>query len=75
MKITDYFKRDKYPELKTVIVNIKTGASFRGVIWNRNRAGFLILKNCQLLQEGKDAIIIDGECLIPLSEVEFIQVT
>lgn len=71
MQFFDYLK--PYPELKTVIVNLKNGTSFRGVIWNRNKGGFMILKNCILLSQEKN-VTIDGDCLIPRNEVEFIQV-
>lgn len=70
----NFFYRFKpYPELKTVIVNLKNGTSFRGVIWNRNKGGFMVLKNCILLSAEKN-VTIDGDCLIPRNEVEFIQV-
>ncbi len=70
--ILDYFR--PYPELKTAIVNTKSGDSFKGVIWRRRRA-YLILKNAELLRNGESSQKIDGECFIYSANVEFLQVT
>jgi len=64
----------KYPELRTVIVNLKTGTSFRGVIWQR-RADYLILKNAFQMIENDIRKSLDGEVLVLMADVEFIQVT
>jgi hypothetical protein len=64
-----------YPELKTGIVNLKSGSSFRGVVWKVVGA-FMILRNAEMLQDmGKAARhVVDGEVVVSLSEIDFIQV-
>lgn len=67
-----------YPELRTVIVNLKNSETvFRGVVWQR-RGPFVILRNTTLLgdprQAGKDATRVDGEVLVQLADIDFIQV-
>lgn len=67
-----------YPELRTVIVNLKNSETvFRGVVWQR-RGPFVILRNATLLgdprKSGKDATRVDGEVLVQLADIDFIQV-
>ena len=62
----------KYLELKAGIVNLKTGTAFRCVIWQQKRE-FLVLRNAEILTEGNQKKL-DGEVVVQLSEVEFIQV-
>lgn len=76
MNLRNWFR--PYLELRTVIVNLKNDdAAFRGVVWRR-RGPFLILRNATLLGDprtpGKDARPVDGEVLVLLADVEFIQV-
>lgn len=66
------FLEPGYPYRETVIVNLKAGRSFRGVLWQRT-AGFLVLKNAQIL-ERSSARPVDGEVLVPFADVEFMQV-
>lgn len=68
----DYFR--PYPELKAGIVNLKNGGpSFRGVIWQK-RGPFLVLRNAELLRND-GARPLDGEVIVQLADIEFIQVT
>lgn len=61
-----------YPELKTVIVNLKNNAAaLQGVVWKR-RGPFLVLRNVVLL--GDQSKRLTGEVLVQLQDVEFIQV-
>lgn len=62
-----------YPELRTVIVNLKTGAAFRGVVWRR-RGPFLVLRNTTMLRNRQEATPVDGEVVVDRAEIEFIQV-
>lgn len=65
-----------YLELKRSIVNLKTGSSFRGVVY-RQRGKFLILKNSEILSDRgqrMDAKSIDGELFINLEDIDFVQV-
>ena len=64
-----------YPELKEVIVNLRSGTAFRGVVWQR-RDGWLILRQAYLIQDrdqpaGRD---VDGEVLVRVGDIDFIQV-
>jgi hypothetical protein len=73
MRIADCWPFDRYPILRTAIVNLKSGTAFSGVIWQR-RNGFLVLRNAKLLKPGGEAMPIDGEILIFVGDVEFMQV-
>lgn len=71
MNFADIFR--PFPTLKAGIVNLKNnGPSFRGVIWQK-KGRFLVLKNAQLLTpDGPKPL--DGEVIVQLADVEFIQV-
>lgn len=62
-----------YPELREVIVNLKTDTVFRGVLYKRTRT-YIVLKNAKLLQVRDKVIPLDGEVLIDVKNVDFIQV-
>jgi small nuclear ribonucleoprotein (snRNP)-like protein len=64
---------DRYPELRQVVANTKTGQAFRGVLW-RKRRGYLVLRNAEMLRPGGGAVAMDGELVIEASNVDFIQV-
>jgi hypothetical protein len=59
-----------YPELKTGIVNLKSGTAMRGVIYAR-AGDWYILRQAALLPDNKP---IDGEVLIKKSDIDFIQI-
>ena len=61
-----------YPTLQQGIVNLKSGKSFRGVIWQR-KGGYLALRNAELLKGKGETIEIVGEVAIPERDIEFIQ--
>ena len=63
---------DSYPFLRQVIVNLKGGDSFRGVLW-RKRRDYLVLRQVTMRRGGK-AITVDGEILVFRPEVSFVQV-
>lgn len=62
-----------YPVLRTVIVNTKTDRAFRGVLWDR-KGEFLVLRNAELLKGKGETAPIDGETVIPVANVDFMQV-
>ena len=66
---------DRYPTLKRVIVNLKgtEAPAFRGVLWQR-RGGYLVLRDAQMLMPRIEAVTMDGEVLIPVANIEFLQV-
>ena len=66
----------RYRVLQEAIVNLKGDrTAFRGVVWGR-RDGYLILRNArQLLDAGKAVDrAVAGEVLVPVDNVEFLQV-
>ena len=62
-----------FAELKPVIVNSKSGKDFRGVLWKKT-GDCVVLKNSEWLTPD-GAKKIDGEVIIFISEIEFVQVT
>lgn len=64
---------ERYPEVRTVIVNTKTERAFRGVLWRRRR-GYLVLRNAELLKPRGETAPLDGEVVIPAANIDFIQV-
>ena len=66
---------DRYPTLRRVIVNLKgvDAPAFRGVLWQR-RGGYLVLRDAQMLRPRMEAVTMDGEVLVPTTNIEFIQV-
>lgn len=64
---------NRYPVLKRMIVNTRTGKAFRGVLWERRR-DYLVLRDAEMLPGRGETVAIDGEVIIPASNVDFIQV-
>lgn len=60
-----------YGILRQVIVNTKTDKAFRGVIWKKTK-DCIVLKNAEWLSVD-GAKKIDGELIIFISEIDFIQ--
>lgn len=56
---------------RTLIVNLKTGHAFRGVLWSESR-DLLVLRNAQLHAHG-DTTAVDGEVVIERANIDFIQ--
>lgn len=74
MNFLDRFR--PYPELRTVIVNMKESDTvFQAVLWRR-RWPFVILRNVVLLSDhtGQDSKRLTGEVLVQLRDIDFIQV-
>jgi len=70
------FSRRPYLELKTVIINLKSGSAFKGLIYKVD-GGFMIIKDSALLSDRGQHMgekRIDGELVLLLSEVDFVQV-
>ena len=62
-----------YPVLETVIVNCKSGESFRGVLWEDGRR-YLRLRQVRMIAQDSQPVPVDGELLIPISNLSFLQV-
>jgi small nuclear ribonucleoprotein (snRNP)-like protein len=67
------FLEPSYPYRETVIVNLKSGKAFRGVLWQRT-GSFVVLKNAELLRQREQPLALDGDTLVPFGDVEFMQV-
>jgi len=70
---------DRYPVLRRVIVSTKTGTSFRGLLWRRRtrafgRRGYLVLRKAQLLKARGEVVPMDGEVVIDMENIDFLQV-
>ncbi len=63
----------RYPMLRKVVINTKTGRAIRGVLWER-RGEYLVLRGAELLGERREAVAMDGDVLIDKSNVDFMQV-
>jgi hypothetical protein len=64
------------PQLQQVIVNLKSGTVFRGLIWQR-RGTFLVLREVDMLSDRDSKMqprATNGEVLVQLVDVDFIQV-
>lgn len=57
----------------TVIVTLKSGAAFRGVLFDSD-GGTVVLRNAEHVDAGASALVaVDGEVLVFRSEIEFLQ--
>lgn len=62
----------RFPTKRKAVINTKSDKSFVGIIWERRR-DYLILKDAQMLRPREEAIQMDGEVLIFVQDVEFMQ--
>lgn len=67
-----FLDRPPYPFLRSAIVNTKSGKAFRGVLYKR-AGGYLVLRQAELLKNARESTPLDGETLVPLGEVDFLQ--
>lgn len=70
----NWFRR--YPALKTIIVNLRSGTVFRGVLYQET-GPYLMLKQTEMLSDRDskmDPRIVSGEVLVYRRDVDFIQV-
>ncbi|HUW09672.1 MAG TPA: hypothetical protein VM537_08065 [Anaerolineae bacterium] len=63
---------DRYPLHRLMIVSTKA-ATFRGTL-QRRRGGYLVLRDAEFLKTGEEVMSIDGELVIPVDKVDFLQV-
>lgn len=62
-----------YPFYRSVILNTTTDKTFRGVLWDR-RGEYLVLRQAEMLVKGAKPASMDGELVIPRTNVDFLQV-
>lgn len=58
-------------QARTLIVNLKTGTAFRGILWSENRE-LLVLRNAEMHSQG-DTAPVDGDVVIERSNIDFVQ--
>ena len=63
----------RYPTLRRVIVNTITEKAFRGVLWQQRR-GYVVLRNAQLLKPRGETVPMDGEVVVDVGNIDFLQV-
>jgi hypothetical protein len=74
MSFWDRFR--PYPQLRRVIVNLKSGTVFRGLLWRR-RGPFYVMREVEMLSDRDskmDPRVTNGEVLVKLADIDFIQV-
>lgn len=57
---------------RKVLVTLKTGSSFGGVLWSADRS-CLVLRQASHLEADKPPTPVDGEVVVLLADVEFLQ--
>lgn len=65
------YRRSAYRH--TVIINLKSGTSIRGVLYTRRRP-LLVLKEAAQLVDARQETSIDGDVLVREQDVDYIQV-
>ena len=65
--------RTPYPVLREASVSLKgSEALIEGTVWAQ-RGGYLVLKRARLLKRGDNPVPMDGEVVIPIANIEFMQ--
>lgn len=73
MSFLDRFR--SYPELRTVIVNLQSGTSFRGVVW-KHTGPYVVIRSVEMLSDRDNTArkAVDGEVAVKLADIDFLQV-
>lgn len=74
MSFFDRFRR--YPELRKVVVNLKSGTAFHALVW-RHDGPYVVLREVAMLEDKGEKIeqrAVDGEVAVLRADVDFIQV-
>ena len=61
-----------YPEVRQVVVNLKSDKALKGVLYKRNY-DYIILKQAVLIENAQTKPV-DGEVMVFTNEIEFVQV-
>lgn len=56
----------------TLIVNLKNGRAFRGILWSEN-GDLLVLRNAVLFAAGEEPTDVDGDVIVERHDIDFIQ--
>lgn len=75
MRILDQYFRT-YPELRQVVVNLKSGTAFEGLFW-KHIGRYVVIKQATVIQDrGKNLHkSADGEIIVRAADIDFMQVT
>jgi small nuclear ribonucleoprotein (snRNP)-like protein len=57
---------------KKVVVTLKSGTAFRGVLYSADPA-VLVLRNAEAISPDGNAVIVDGEVVLLAGEIDFLQ--
>ncbi|MEQ1709459.1 MAG: hypothetical protein ABL864_14120 [Terricaulis sp.] len=57
---------------RRVIVQLLSGTTFSGILWDQ-RGGLLVLRAAQLLEAGREPVSMDGDVLVELVKVDYVQ--
>jgi hypothetical protein len=57
---------------RRAIVSLKSGSAFRGVLFD-HRGDLYVLKDTEFLEVGRGAVRMDGDVVVDLDAVDFIQ--
>lgn len=55
-----------------VIVNLKTGRAFSGVVWEE-RGDLLVLRAAELMEPGRQPVTVEGDVVLDRQNIDFIQ--
>jgi len=69
--LTRAYKRLAYT--KRVLVNLKSGAAFRGNL-TKEIGQLIVIQSAEYIEPGAEAISAPGEIIIEKSNIEFIQI-
>lgn len=59
--------------LKRIIVTLKSGATFDGVLWEHDSEAW-VLRNAEVIGLGKaDRVPVDGEVVLMVKDIDFTQ--
>lgn len=65
------FKKLAYS--KRVLVNLKSGAAFRGIL-TKEFGGVIVLQQADYIEPGSESVSAPGEILIEKNNIEFVQI-
>lgn len=73
MSFWDRFR--PYPEMRRVVVNLKSGTAFRGLVW-RHTGGYVVIREAEMLADRDNAAqrAVDGEVAVMRGDIDFLQV-
>lgn len=73
VSLLERFRR--YPELRRVVVNLKSGTAFRGLAW-KHAGEYLILRDVEMVADRNNTArqVVDGETAVRRADIDFIQV-